>query len=204
MKPTEELSQFVRAGLAAGRDDGQLRVALTEAGWTGREVEAALSGWTAAPGLPPVPRPQPFVSAREALLYGLLFISLGMVAWHLIDLGFDLIDQLVPDIADLYLPRGSMRWSIAALIVFLPLFLLLNARVNRATQGDPGRRRSLVRKWFASVTLLIAGLVLLGDLVVSVYALLSGELTLRFAAKAGLVALVGGLVLAYYRDEMDE
>ena len=70
--------------------------------------------------------------------------------------------------------------------------------------GDAGRRRSLVRKWFASVTLLVASLVFLGDGIYVIYALLNGELTARFAAKAALVAGVTALVFAYYRDELND
>ena len=73
-----------------------------------------------------------------------------------------------------------------------------------ATAGDPGRRRSLVRKWFAAITLLLASLALLGDLVAVVNALLEGELTGRFVAKALLIAVIGGLAFAYYRDELDD
>ena len=54
------------------------------------------------------------------------------------------------------------------------------------------------------MTLLIAALVLLGDGISIVYALLSGELTARFAAKAGLVASIAALVFAYYRDELND
>ena len=52
--------------------------------------------------------------------------------------------------------------------------------------------------------LIVAVLVFLGDGIYVVYALLSGELTARFAAKAVLVAGVAALVLAYYRDELDD
>ena len=91
----------------------------------------------------------------------------------------------------------------AALIAFLPLFLFLNRRANRGADDQAARQRPLVRRWVASGTMLIAVLVLLGDLVTTVYVFLNGDLSLRFVAKAGLVALMGGLVLAYYRDEMD-
>ena len=38
-------------------------------------------------------------------------------------------------------------------------------RTSRDTASDPGRRRSLVRKWLAMISLLLSWLVLLGDLV---------------------------------------
>lgn len=204
MKANEALAEFVRAGLTAGQSRDDLAAAMASAGWAPRDIDSALGAWADAPGMVPVPRPRAYVSAREALQYGLLFLSLGMVAWHVVQLGFDIIASLIPDLADPpYGAPPASRWSMAALITFTPLFVWLNRRANRDTASDPGRRRSLVRKWFASITLLIALMTLLGDAVFTVYALLNGELTARFVANVALVAVVAGLVVAYYRDEMD-
>ena len=206
MKPADQLSEFVRDAMARGGDHDRIAQALTDAGWSAPEIAEALHGWQAVSGLPPVPRPRPYASATEALLYGLLFLSLGTVAWNITDLGMELLDRLIPDPAEsrYYPGSGGVRWSIAALIVFTPLFLFLNRKVAAMARSDAGRRRSLVRKWFASVTLLVAVLVFLGDGIYVVYALLSGELTARFAAKALLVATIAALVLAYYRDELND
>lgn len=206
MARQDDLAEFVRAGLIAGHGRDELSAALAQAGWSARESAEALDGWAvAAPGLPPVPRPRAYVSAREALIYGLLFLLLLFICWHITMLGFQLIDSLLPGLDGRYPPSPSaLRWSMAALIPTVPLFLWLNRRVTSATLGDPGRRRSLVRKWFAAITLLLASLALLGDLVAAVYALLNGELTARFMAKAALIAVLGGLAFAYWRDELDD
>lgn len=207
MARSDELNDFVRSGLASGRSGDELAAALTQAGWSGREIAAALAAWLpAAPGLPPVPRPRAYVSAREGLIYGLLFLLLGLICWHVTMLGFELIEALLPepDQRYYYPSTSSMRWSMATLIPTVPLFLLLNRRVMRDTAQDSGRRRSLVRKWFAAMTLLLASLALLGDLVAVIYSLLNGDLTPRFAAKAALIAAVGALVFAYYRGELDD
>ncbi|MFC3570587.1 DUF5671 domain-containing protein [Paracoccus sp. TOH] len=206
MKPADQLSEFVRHAMAQGGNRDQIARALTHAGWSEPEIDEAIHGWEVSPGLPPVPRPRPYASAQEALLYGLLFLSLGMIGWHVCDLGMALIDRLIPDPAEGYSYRSgsSARWSIASLIAFAPVFLLLNRKVAGMSRGDAGRRRSLVRKWFASLTLLVASLVFLGDGIYVIYALLNGELTARFAAKAALVAGVAGLVFAYYRGELND
>ena len=47
------------------------------------------------------------------------------------------------------------------------------------------------------MTLMVASLVFLADAIYVIYALLNGDLTLRFAIKAALVAAVAGLVFAY-------
>lgn len=149
-----------------------------------------------------MPRPRAHLSAREAFVYGLMFIALAMTVWHITALSFSLIDRWLPEPGTTAYPgytiRG-MRWSIAALITFAPVFFLLNARTERATRTDPGRRRSAVRKWLAYVTLFCAVVALLGDLAYVIYALLNGDLTLRFALKAGVVAVVAAAVFGYFR-----
>ena len=204
MKPSDQLADFVRLALAQGNAPGAIQAGLVNAGWSRPEIDEALASWQDVPGLPPVPRPRPYASAQEALLYGLLFVSLGVIAWHLCQLGFALVDAVVPLPSDLYGGAGSAeRWSIAALIAFTPLFLLLNRRIARLARDDAGRSRSLVRKWFASLTLMVAALVFLADAIHAIHALLNGDLTLRFVLKAAIVAAVAGLVLVYYRDELD-
>ena len=202
MSPADQINQFVHAALLAGaRRDGIDR-ALAEAGWTARERSYAIGSWIDAPELPPVPRPRPYVSAREAVLYGLLFVSLASVAISLCSLGIALIERFSPD-GSFWGNADSIRWSMSWLIAFTPVFLFINYRASARIGEDAGRRRSLVRKWFASMTLLFSSLALLGDLVFSVYAFLTGDMTLVFAAKAGLVAVVAALILVYYKDELD-
>lgn len=206
MRPADQLSQFVREGLRAGHTPQELRAALTHAGWSAHEIDDALDAW-ADDGLRlPVPRPRPYVSAREAMLYGLMFVTLLAVTWHLVQLSFGLIDMWLAD------PAGgpgswaqrSMRWSIATLIVVLPLFLGLNHYAERMARDDPGQRRSLIRKRFGALTLFMAALVLLGDAVAVVFAWLSGDMTVQFAARAGVVALVAVLVIGWFRGLVDE
>ena len=205
MTQTDRLADFVLAGLSAGRAPDELGRALTSAGWSEREVASALGAWLPqAPGIPPVPRPGPYVSAGGAVTYGLLFLLLATICWHVTTLGFDVIDSLLPDYSTIYdPPRSGLRWSVAVLVITVPLFFWLNARVARTTRRDPGSQRSLVRKWLAATTLMLAAVALLSDAVAVIYAFLNGDLTARFLAKAVLVALIGGLALAYYKDELD-
>ena len=207
MRQVDLLNQFVHEALAAGRSRPDIEKALAAAGWSGAEVRAALSGYADVDFTPPVPRPRPYVSAREAFVFGLMFVALAMSTWHLTDLAFDLIDHAMPDPADDPYRRyrvDAMRWSISILVVFFPLFLVLNARARGQVRADPGRRRSAVRKIFGYVTLFLAATGLLGDAVAAIYALLKGDLTFQFLLKALVVAAIGGMVWFYFAADIGE
>lgn len=207
MKNADRLAAFVHNALAAGRSRDEIRAALVEAGWTESEIASGLGAWSDTGFTPPVPRPRPFVSAREAFLYGLMFVALAMTAWHITTLGINVIDRWLPATGldpNLAYTTSSIRWSIASLIVFFPVFLILNTRANRAIRSDPGQRRSLVRKWFGYITLFLAAIAILGDLIFVIYALLNGDLTPRFLAKCVLVVVVAGVIFLYFRADMAE
>lgn len=206
MRPADRLARFVAEALKDGRSREDIATALQNAGWAPKEVAGALNAWAETGFMPPVPRPRPYVSAREAFLYGMMFLALAMTAWNITTLGFELIELWLPDVTDKYsrYSAASVRWSISVLVVFFPLFLVMNSRAQRAAHADPGKRRSAVRKWFGYITLFLAAIALLGDLIAVIYALLSGDLTARFIAKAALVALTAGLIFLYFRGEMEE
>ncbi|MDX1781954.1 MAG: DUF5671 domain-containing protein [Thalassovita sp.] len=206
MRPADQLAQFVSEALKQGRPRDDIATALRDAGWAPNEVAEAMNAWSKTDFLPPVPRPRPYVSAREAFLYALMFLALAMTAWNITALGFELIELWLPDVTDQYTrySASAVRWSISVLVVFFPLFLVMNTRAQRAAHADPGKRRSAVRKWFGYITLFLAAIALLGDLIAVIYALLNGDLTARFFAKAVLVALTAGLIFLYFRGEMQE
>ncbi|WP_323779831.1 DUF5671 domain-containing protein [Thalassovita sp.] len=206
MRPADQLAQFVAEALKEGRSRDDIATALQQAGWAANEVSDALSAWADTGFIPPVPRPRPYVSARESFLYGLMFLALAMSAWNITTLGFELIDLWLPDLTNRYsrYDISTVRWSISVLVVFFPLFLWMNSRAQSAAKADPGKRRSAVRKWFGYITLFLAAITLLGDLIAVIYALLSGDLTARFIAKAALVALTAGLIFGYFQGETKE
>lgn len=206
MKASDEVAGFVRDALIAGRGRDEIRAALAGAGWTENEIRDALEAWAEGDFTPPVPRPRPYLSAREAFVHGLLFAALAMTAFYLVELGHEIIELLVPAPWDetRVFSYADLRFAMAAVVVFAPTFLWLNARVQRAARADPGKLRSGVRKWVGYVTLFLAALTLLGDLLGTINALLSGDLTFSFVLKALVVAAVAGVVFLYYRIEMAE
>ena len=202
MAAEKELVSFVGDALRQGLPRDRIESALLAAGWTAAQVRDALQAYAAVEFPIPVPRPRPYLSAREAFIYLVLFTSLYLSAWHLGALAFRFIDYAFPDPAMTRIPLAylfqMMRWSISSLIIAFPLFLYMTQYVHRTTRADPTRRGSRVRKWLTYITLYIAAAVLIGDLTALIYNFLGGELTLRIALKILVVAVIAGSVLGYY------
>jgi hypothetical protein len=202
MAAEKDLVSFVGEALSRGIPRDRIEGALLAAGWTAAQVKDALQAYAAVDFPVPVPRPRPYLSAREAFIYLVLFTTLYLSAWHLGAVAFHFINYGLPDPAMGQIPRRplfeSMRWSISALIIAFPVFLYVTRYVHRTTRADPTRRGSRVRKWLTYVTLYVAAAVLIGDLTALVYNFLGGELTLRIALKVLVVAIIAGSVFGYY------
>jgi len=97
---TQELERFVREALAGGASKQDVAAALAAAGWDEAPVQDALDAWADVAFPLPVPRPRPWLSAREAFFYLLLFATLYLTAWHVGSLLFRLVDHAFPDPGD--------------------------------------------------------------------------------------------------------
>lgn len=197
------LDDFVRQALDRGKSSESISAALVAAGWTQREVDDALSGYSANDLGMAVPRPKPYVSAREAFLYLILFILLGVVAWNLGSLLFALIDMATPDRLDsdsyrLMARERQIRFGIAGLVVGAPLFTWLAIHIRKQRRTNPVMQRSRVRKWLTYLTLFIAACTLIGDTVGLVYSFLSGDLSTRLLLKLLVIAAIAGSVFFYF------
>ena len=197
----KELESFIRDALAAGKSRKEISEVLIAAGWNVDQVKDALDAYAESDFSIPVPRPRRYGSAREAFLYIVYFALLGVVAGYVGALAFGFVEVAFED--DL---RGrnwrsgvaSLRWAISSLVVGFPIFLYLGNRLSAARQRHPERRTSRVRAWLTYVTLIFAAVTLIGDLVAVVNQFLSGELGVRFLAKAGIVAAISGAILWNY------
>lgn len=198
----EELLGFVRDGLTRGLNRMQIEDVLLKAGWDPREVKGALAGFAEIDFPLPVPRPKPYLSAREAFIYLVLFSTLYVSAYGFGSLLFDLINRAFPDPAD---PawmashfRESVRWSVSSLIVAFPVFLYVSRWTSVALRRDPTKRSSKIRRWLTYLTLFVAACILIGTSIALVNSLLGGELTIRFFLKVVTIAVIAGTIFGYY------
>lgn len=203
---TRDLEIFVREALLRGQPRPSIEAALAQAGWPQDQVRDALDAYADVAFPVPVPRPRPYLSAREAFLYLVLFATLYVSAYHLGSLLFDLINRALPDPADRqyeFMRLGSsMRWSVASLLVAFPVFLFVARMLARELARNPVKRLSAVRRWLTYMTLFLAAGIVIGDLIAAVYNVLGGELTLRFALKVLVVGAIAGTVFAWYLHDL--
>lgn len=203
---THDLELFVREALAKGASKEAIAATLASAGWPPEQARGALDAYADVAFAVPVPRPRPYLSAREAFLYLLLFATLYIAAWHLGSLLFDLIDRAFPDPAEpAYRLRRlgeSLRWSTASVIIAFPVFLYVAHHLGRELARNPVKRLSAVRRWLTYLTLFIAAAVLIGDMTTLVYNVLGGELSVRFLLKVLVAALIAGTIFAYYLTDL--
>ncbi|MCF7815986.1 MAG: DUF5671 domain-containing protein [Candidatus Pacebacteria bacterium] len=132
-------------------------------------------------------------------LGSLVTLYISVIA--LITLLFGIISVLYPDPAqgyyDLESSTSSIRFSIALLVVFFPVYLYFTRVVNVIRRGADGMYLALT-KWLIYLSLLIGGLIILGDLVAIINSFLNGELTIRFILKALTFLIVVGAAFLYY------
>ena len=199
-----ELQAFIKEALQKGHGREEIRTVLLEAGWQDSEVRSGLSGFADVNFSVAVPRPAPYLYAREAFLYLVSFIALYVTAISFGILVFGLIDYSFPDALDSRegLSTESGATAIASVVVAFPLYLFLTRWLSRLVTADPERRQSLVRRWLTYLTLVVGAGFILGDLIALLANVLTGDPTLRFALKAISILVITGCIFGYYLWDM--
>lgn len=138
-------------------------------------------------------------SPRDVFMYLLATITLYFCAYSAIDLLFSYINVGFPDALNPYYDAGgSIRWSLALLIIIFPVYFWVSRFLNKDITKDHGKNEIKIRKWLLYLTLFLAALLIIGDLVALIYNFLQGEITARFSLKVVSVFAVAVAVFWYY------
>ena len=140
-------------------------------------------------------------SPKDVFLHLLGIIALYISAGSLISLLFEYINIFFPDPLNYYSYlsiAGSIRWSMASLIIVFPVYILASWMLNKDYGLNPEKRELKIRKWLVYFTLFIAAITIITDLVTLVYNFLGGDLTTKFILKISAVLLVAGTIFGYY------
>ena len=144
---------------------------------------------------------------RDTFLYLLAIITLIAVAVSFGIVVFQMINVYIPDIvSDAYMSRSSylstMRSALAAVVIVLPVFLWVSWFLKKDIIKFPEKKELKIRKWLLYLTLFVAALVIIGDLVTLLRSFLEGELSQRFILKVVAILFIAGSILVHYLSEL--
>lgn len=117
---------------------------------------------------------------------------------------FQYINLAVPDIIEQaqYFSaenaRDIIRRSLSFLIILFPVYVVTAWHLQKIYKKHPEKLGLWVRRWLTYLTLFIASLIIIFDLVALVNKLLDGELTPRFFLKVLVILFVAGSIFGYY------
>jgi hypothetical protein len=203
---TQPLLDFIDAVKSQGASDEFVVALLRQNGWSEKRIYQAFSAWYETRTGRAVPDGGGRIeTAKDAFLYLLAFLTLGIWAIQLGALLFAAIDRTFPnpalDFASAWVTR-SMADELASIMVGFPLFLLVTWGIVRGVQRQPERLESSARKWLTYIALVITAGTMIGDVVTFLAYFLRGDLDTRFVLKVVTVLAIAGGVFAYYLDSL--
>lgn len=197
----QDLQLFVREALAKGESRERIITVLTQAHWPEDEIQAVLGNYADISFPVAVPNRKPYLSAKEAFLYLVLFMTLYISAFSLGMILFQFINRAFPDMVYSYGYDGTseaIRGALSAMIISFPIFIWVSSILHKAIVKDPIKRGSKIRKWLTYITLFGTTIIIIGDLITILSSLLGGEITTRFFLKALTVLAISGSIFGYY------
>jgi len=144
------------------------------------------------------------LTPKDFFLNVAVMATLYASTFSFIALLFQYIDRVFPkDISGYQDPYASgIAFAIASLIIVFPLFLFFTRLLNRDIRKKPEKRDLGIRRWLIYITLFIAGVAVVVDLIVLLNTFLSGEeLTIGFLLKVFvIIVVIGGIFIYYFLD----
>lgn len=144
------------------------------------------------------------MSPKDFFLYLGVTVTLYWSVGSFLSLLFEYINTLFPSELEFFHDPFSpaIRFAIASLIVVFPIYLLLSRLINKDIQITPEKKDLPVRKWLIFLTLFIAGIAVIVDLITLINTFLGGDLTTRFVLKVLVVFVVIGSAFMYYLNDL--
>jgi hypothetical protein len=140
---------------------------------------------------------------RDVFLHLFAMVTLYWSAVSFITLCWQYINHFFPDTLNYNFGYTySIRFALSSLIIVFPLFIFTSWQLNRIYRKELAVRESKIRKWLIYLTLFIASLVIIGDLIFVINNFLNGAITARFILKAFSVLLVTAVIFGYYLDDV--
>lgn len=131
-------------------------------------------------------------------------MALYAAVGSLINLAFSVINYFNPDTLAGYFYAGSIAWPISMLIVLVPVLYLIEWMIARDIRETPKKKEMWIRRWRVYLTIFLAAILMIGDLITLINVYLSGEISSRFVYKVIVIILIAGAVGTYYFFDLYE
>ncbi|MEK7514358.1 MAG: DUF5671 domain-containing protein [Patescibacteria group bacterium] len=143
-------------------------------------------------------------SAADFFLHLGVIVSLYVGVVSILNLLFSLINYVYPNgpVGE-YASSQSISIPVASLLIVVPVYIFLSWLLNRDYSSHPEKRTLGVRKWLVYLTLFVAGIVIVVDLIVLVFKFVNGDIiTTGFLLKVTAVFLILLSVFSYYLADL--
>jgi len=135
---------------------------------------------------------------KDFFLHLAATVALYVAVGSLINLAFSVINYFNPDTLAGYFYSGSIAWPISMLIVLVPVLYLIEWMIARDIAAAPKKKEMWIRRWRTYLTIFLAAILMIGDLITLINVYLSGEISSRFVYKVIVIILVAGAIGKYY------
>lgn len=137
---------------------------------------------------------------KDVFFHLLATIMLYTSVYAVITLLFSCINILFPDALSFYYAGelDTIRLSTAILIVGFPVYMIMMMLIHRDIAVEPAKNDIAARKWLTYLTIFLAAIMIIADLITLLYNFLNGELSMRFLFKILVVLVIGAAVFGYY------
>ncbi|MFA5744707.1 MAG: DUF5671 domain-containing protein [Candidatus Paceibacterota bacterium] len=145
---------------------------------------------------------KPKTTPKDFFLWAGAVISFYWSVIAFILLTFEYINYTFPN-ALAYYPadpyQSGISYQMASIIILLPVYMLLMWIIRKDIVQDASRKEIWVRKWALILTLFVAGVAIVGDLITLLTTFLNGEdLTSAFLLKVLVIFLVAAGVFMHF------
>ncbi|KKS30437.1 MAG: hypothetical protein UV60_C0003G0020 [Parcubacteria group bacterium GW2011_GWA2_43_11] len=181
---------------------------LVSVGWSEDEASTAYAQALVDGGVPVPQKGTRGLFAKksttvEVVLNLFSFILLGIITTALGTLYFKIIEHFFPDplAASGYYYSGAsnaIHYAMAGLIIGFPLFVIALRLWFKKFREEENKVESNLTKWVTYLVLLIAAVVIVGDLITILYTFLQGEISIRFFLKGITVLVLAGSIFGFY------
>ncbi len=142
---------------------------------------------------------------RDVFLHLLAVVALYWSSISFTAILWQIINYFFQNATDYFLYNSFsniIRFSVSSLIIVFPIYIFVSWYLNKIYKKEVNVRESKIRKWLIYFTLFVASLVIIGDLVTVINALLGGEIAIKFILKSLSVFLVALVIFGYYLDDV--